>query len=193
MTGAKRQGRTTKVRTVGELLFWSYANVAASSVADDRGVAAFDRLCFIVRSRLFKGLRTGTMKVGSLFDDVRKLPRTACVYCGATPPPKLHADHLIPRFLGGLESADNLVWACRSCNSSKGARDLLDWYRAKDRPVPWLLARRYLKLAMQEATAKGVMDSPLSSPPDVSFRLDLIPTRFQLAQAQRENLGGPPG
>jgi hypothetical protein len=192
MTGAKRNGPTVQIRTVGELLFWSYSNVAASEVADNRGLAAFDRPCFMVRARLFKGLRTGTMNVGSLFDDVRRMPQSACMYCGATPPPKLHADHLIPRYLGGLESADNLVWACGSCNSSKGARDLLDWYRVQNRLVPWLLARRYLKLAMQEATAKRAMDSPLSSPPALSFRLDLIPTRFQLANAQRENSGEPP-
>ena len=191
MTGTKRKGPIVQVRTVGELLFWSYSNVAASEVADTLGLAAFDRSCFMVRARLFKGLRTGTMKVGSLFDDVKTMPQAACVYCGAPPPPKLHADHLIPRYLGGLESADNLVWACRSCNSSKGARDLLDWYSWQDRLVPWRLARRYLKLAMKEATAKGVMDASLQTPPAVTFRLDLIPTRFHLANAPRENVGEP--
>ncbi|WP_080681919.1 HNH endonuclease [Sorangium cellulosum] len=60
------------------------------------------------------------------------MPSDRCVYCGTTPPPKLHGDHLIPRHRGGPESGDNLVWACRSCNSSKNARDLLDVGRERD-------------------------------------------------------------
>ncbi|WP_437335396.1 HNH endonuclease [Sorangium sp. So ce394] len=59
----------------------------------------------MIRARLFKGLRAGTMKVGSLFADVRDMPSDRCVYCGTTPPPKLHGDHLIPRHRGGPESA----------------------------------------------------------------------------------------
>lgn len=43
-----------------------------------------------------------------------------CRYCGATD--DLTIDHLIPRCRGGNDKPSNLVVACRSCNSSKGAR-----------------------------------------------------------------------
>jgi len=36
-------------------------------------------------------------------------------------------DHVVPRSLGGPDTRGNLVPACRSCNSSKGARPLGEW------------------------------------------------------------------
>ena len=42
-------------------------------------------------------------------------------------------DHLIPLSDGGLDSAENHVPMCRSCNSSKGRKDLLEWWESKDR------------------------------------------------------------
>ena len=38
----------------------------------------------------------------------------------------LSIDHLIPIKKGGANSGENLVWACRTCNSSKCATDALD-------------------------------------------------------------------
>lgn len=43
-----------------------------------------------------------------------------CRYCGATK--RLSLDHVKPRIQGGDDAADNLVVACRSCNSRKGGR-----------------------------------------------------------------------
>ncbi len=173
---ARRQGR--KIETVGELLHWSYANLASAQSAEQRGIAKHDRLCWMIRARLFKGLRDGTMKAGTLFADVRDLPSDCCVYCGAMPPPKLHGDHLIPKHRGGVESGDNLVWACRSCNSSKNALDLLEWYASRDSFPPLSLMRRYLKLAMMEAQSRSVMDVMLADKPAVTFSLEYVPTTY---------------
>jgi len=46
-----------------------------------------------------------------------------CQYCGASPPPStLTLDHVQPRSRGGATSWENLVAACRPCNTRKGAR-----------------------------------------------------------------------
>lgn len=45
-----------------------------------------------------------------------------CVYCGA---PADTIDHVIPRSKGGTDDPDNLVPACRDCNSRKSNH--LDW------------------------------------------------------------------
>ena len=41
-----------------------------------------------------------------------------CQYCGVTT--DLTLDHVIPRSKGGRSTWDNLVTACKSCNSKKG-------------------------------------------------------------------------
>ena len=57
--------------------------------------------------------------------DVFKRDGFLCVYCGAPPTTvTLEIDHVIPVADGGSNSIDNLVTACWSCNSGKGARPL---------------------------------------------------------------------
>lgn len=80
-----RAGRDVEIETVGELLYWSYANLAAADVAEANGLERYDTRCWMIRAKLFKGLRMGTMKLGTLFADVREMPSDHCVYCGATP------------------------------------------------------------------------------------------------------------
>jgi hypothetical protein len=180
----RRQGsKKVGITTIGELLYWSYANLGAATVARKRGLASYDVKCFMVRARLFKGLTEGTLNLGSLFDDVREMARDRCAYCGATPP-KLHADHLIPRHRGGPESGDNLVWACPSCNGAKGARDLMEWYAARSALPPLPLAKRYLKLAIHEAVARQIMDVPLDEKPSVAFSIGHVPTEFRQPDGQ---------
>ena len=46
-----------------------------------------------------------------------------CQYCGCRPGAKnLNVDHVRPRSRGGMDSWDNLVISCRSCNLKKGQR-----------------------------------------------------------------------
>jgi len=171
-------GKRQPPQTVGKLLYWSYANLAMAHAAVEEGHEKYGRLGYIIRSRLDKGLRTGSMRIGSILDDEKlkmKLPQ-CCAYCGSTS--NLSIDHLIPRKLGGVDSGDNAVWACRSCNSSKGGRDLLVWMRNKQKFPPRLILRRYLKLAIEYGVANGIMDHTLEDPPEVPFALDAIPTWY---------------
>ncbi|MDX2539811.1 HNH endonuclease domain-containing protein [Streptomyces scabiei] len=46
-----------------------------------------------------------------------------CAYCAG---PAIGVDHVWPRSRGGDDHPNNLVPACRSCNSSKSNRSLLD-------------------------------------------------------------------
>ena len=124
-----------KITTLGEKLFWSYANLAKAHSAVAKGAESYGRTPYMIRAKLFKGLCDGTMNVGSLIEEDRlkmSLPK-ACAYCGETE--RLTLDHLMPKTLGGPETGDNIVWACRGCNSGKQGKDLLRWYEAK-RGVP---------------------------------------------------------
>lgn len=50
-----------------------------------------------------------------------------CVYCGDTSGP-LSVDHIVPVARGGSNHFSNFVPACRSCNSSKGAKLVEEWW-----------------------------------------------------------------
>lgn len=52
----------------------------------------------------------------------------ACVYCNAVDR-EITLDHVVSRHSGGSDHPDNLVPACRPCNSSKGAKSILEWIR----------------------------------------------------------------
>lgn len=57
---------------------------------------------------------------GAEWDAIKRAHGYKCVYCGRQV--TLTMDHIIPVIKGGLHVAANIVPACRSCNSAKGAK-----------------------------------------------------------------------
>ncbi len=166
------------INTVGELLHWSYANLAMAHAAVSAKSEKYGRRHFMIRARLYAGLNKHTMSIGPLADDERLkmvLPQSCC-YCGGRE--FLSVDHLIPTKRGGANCGENLVWACRRCNSSKCARDALEWMAERNQFPPVLLLRRYLKLAIEMSRERKLMDVPLAEAPDVPFSLSAIPKAF---------------
>lgn len=167
-----------EITTVGELLYWSYANLAMAHAAVTTKSEKYNRSHFMIRSRLYAGLKNGTMQIGPIADDERLkmvLPQSCC-YCGCKE--SLSADHLIPRKRGGPNKGDNLVWACRTCNSSKGARDVLEWLAKRDQFPPLLLLRRYLKIAIELTLKANLMNTAISAASDLPFSVSSIPTTY---------------
>lgn len=159
--------------TVSELIYWSYANLAMAHDGVTRGLSAYDRTSYAIRMRLYKGLLSGKMQIASLFDDERwKMENGArCVYCGASE--NLSVDHIFPRFKGGGDKAENLVCSCKSCNSSKGKKDMLAWYRERNQWPSIMMLRRYLKLVYLQCVEMVIMDTPLADIDDSSFPFSL--------------------
>lgn len=60
------------------------------------------------------------------WDDLCRSYLGACVYCGVQPE-KLTADHIVPLSKGGSNFIENIVPACKSCNSSKHNKSLLSF------------------------------------------------------------------
>lgn len=167
-----------EIITVGELLHWSYANLAMAHSAITAKAEKYGRTQFMIRSRLYAGLNKQTMSIGPLADDERLkmlLPQ-ACCYCESRD--YLSVDHLIPTKRGGANTGDNLVWACRSCNSSKCACDALEWLVEKKQFPPILLLRRYLKLAIEMSRERNLMGVALAAAPELPFSLSAIPRAF---------------
>lgn len=58
-----------------------------------------------------------------------------CIFCGAQLPAGSTGDHIVPLSKGGPQGAQNYLPLCRNDNSSKGDRDLLEWWQSKGRSV----------------------------------------------------------
>ena len=72
--------------TLKEHLFYAYANLAMAHTAIEKNQIKFDRINYMIRAKLYKGLLTGQMNIATLFDDEKiKLSHgTKCNYCNST-------------------------------------------------------------------------------------------------------------
>lgn len=65
----------------------------------------------------------------------QKLHKNTCVYCGVENPFNGKGDHLInKKHRDNNPELDNLLWrvnCCKICNSSKGPKDMLEWFVGK--------------------------------------------------------------
>jgi HNH endonuclease len=178
-----------KLNTISELLYWSYANLAMAHAALLKESKKYGIYHYKIRSRLFSGLKNGSMNVRDFFDDERLkmvLPQ-ACCYCGSNN--NLSADHIIPKIKGGSNKGENLVWSCRSCNSSKGSSDMVEWLNSRNQFPTIFLLRRYLKLVIEYCKEKEIMDLPLneidSLDPSLPFTTQTVPVDFPQANEMK--------
>jgi len=167
-------------KTIKELIFWSYANLAMAHTAVERNQEEYGRFNFIIRAKLFKGLKDGAMNIRTIFDDEKVKLQTGqiCNYCGSNK--KLTLDHIFSRKMGGMDDAANLIFACRSCNSSKGDKDLMEWMDYRDEFLPLMVIRRYLKLVFNYCRENELLDTSIEdvSGMELPFKVEFIPTNY---------------
>ncbi len=147
------------VDTVRRLIYWQYAVLIARA-------AGFDGNYGFVVSR-YKKLESGEMTWSSSIRDYeRELDKgRVCVYCGSTT--GLSTDHIVPvsrvgvdsRISALVDSSDNCVCACKTCNSSKGNRDVFEWYGLERvAEIPKLVLSKFLKLSYRLHETQGTLD-----------------------------------
>ncbi len=147
------------VNTVRRFIYWQYAQLIASA-------AGFEGNYGFVISR-YKKLESGEMSWSSTIRDYEKELEKGrvCIYCGAKD--NLSFDHIIPisragvdpRIAAMLDSPDNCVCACRRCNTSKGDRDIFEWYGPERMDeIPRLVLSKFLKLAYRIHEMQGTLD-----------------------------------
>ena len=74
--------------------------------------------------------------------------RRTCQYCGKTRT-RIEVDHVVPKSRGGGYRVDNLVAACRSCNSRKGNRSVEEFLANNTARLDRI--RRQLKTSLRDA------------------------------------------
>ncbi|MCP5047342.1 MAG: HNH endonuclease [bacterium] len=169
-----------ELNTVKELLFWSYANLAMAHTAVNAKQEKYAPFNFMIRSRLFKGLMDGSMNVRTLLDDekIKLLSGNKCSYCGITE--HLSIDHIFPKKFGGKDEGDNLIYACKSCNSSKGKKGLMEWMNSKNIFPPLMILRRYLKLIIIYCIENNLMECSVEELKNqkLPFNLEYVPVSY---------------
>ena len=87
-----------------------------------------------------------------------------CIFCGAEVSLG-SGDHIIPVSRGGPNSAENFMPLCKRCNSSKGNKDLLEWWFSKGRKLRELnldVLVIYLRFQYRIAEKEVKLDEPPS-------------------------------
>ncbi len=170
-------------KTIGSRLYWAYANMGRADAALKESAKSFSKTHHMIRAKLFKGLSEGNMSISSVLKDeqLKYISPGTCCYCGSKE--NISIDHLIPKHNGGPDSADNMVFACKHCNSSKGSSDLIVWYANKRKEFPpILLLRRYLKLAIMITKDRNLLDHPIDKVTEISpplpYCVETIPVKL---------------
>lgn len=83
--------------------------------------------------------------------------QNVCIYCGKKG--DLTLEHILPLSRGGPDTADNAVFICRTCNCSKGAKRLYEWFGLKNRnKIPRIAKGKYLKLVYSIHESNGTLN-----------------------------------
>ena len=148
------------VKSVKDLIFWQYAKIIAASA----GIGKKD-FPFVMSK--FKQLRRGEIFWNEIREYVKEKEHPdECIFCGATA--NLTLEHLLPRSHNGPDVEKNLVWICKSCNSSKGSRSLYEYFaiqagvEAAKYGVPRIAEGKYLKLAFETLEEKGLLETSVT-------------------------------
>lgn len=162
------------------MIYYSYANLAMAHTAVDRNQEKYVMFNFMIRAKLFKGLKDGTTNMRTIFDDEKVKLQTGqiCNHCGSSE--KLSLDHIFPKKYGGTDDAENLIYACKTCNSSKGKKDLIEWMTLRGKFPPLMIIRRYLKLTLKYCLQNNLLDKNIEEITNLElpFKIELLPTSF---------------
>ncbi len=132
------------IRNVGQLIHWHYAKLIAEARCGSR-----EEYALVMHG--YKKLESGEISISGLIRDNKKFLELekCCVYCRSTT--NIQLDHIIPLSKGGPDTFDNLIYACRNCNISKGNKSLPEWYGDNySNEIPAIVFSKFLKLIYQK-------------------------------------------
>lgn len=140
------------IKSVRDIIFWQYAKIIADS-------SNFGKTNYGFIMSKFKELQTKKIHWSTTIREYIKeheIPNQ-CIYCGVNE--KLTLEHILPSSKGGPNITDNVVWVCKSCNSSKGAKRLYEWKGLKNKDQHHRVAEgKYLKLLYKMHEVKGSLN-----------------------------------
>jgi len=145
----------SNVKTIKQIIFWQYAKIVSES-------AGLGKKNYGMIMSTYKKLCDNSISWSSSVREWLKEREQGneCIYCGNAE--KLTTDHILPRICGGEDIPDNVVSACKSCNSSKGSKGLYEWrgLDAKDNHHR-VSEGKYLKYLHSLHKKQGTLDAQM--------------------------------
>lgn len=149
----------------GDNVLWAYASLQMIGATLASGHQSFDRISYMVRAKAFKAYREGRWNVHDMYRLNKEKIRITdtCWYCGChVEANELTADHVFPRAKGGTNEMENIIFVCRSCNSSKGKRDLIEWMLDNKLMPSYNVSEHYLKEIYFHTIDCSLMNIPVA-------------------------------
>jgi len=90
-----------------------------------------------------------------------------CYACGAPVNPLADGDHVIPKSKGGASGAENFAPMCAKCNSSKGSKDMLEWWAVQGKTLELLnpdVMVVFVRIMYFLLSENGLLDTPAPGP-----------------------------
>lgn len=138
------------IKNIRDLLFWEYAKLISGSAMKDR-----KKYGFIMHN--FKMLQNGKKKWSDILREDLNMDSTRCVYCENNE--ELSNDHIVPKRECHFAEVHNIVKACKQCNSSKGDKDLIEWWGIERRyEIPRIVMGKYLKMLYVCHECRGTLE-----------------------------------
>jgi len=138
------------VKTIRDLIYWEYAKLISGS-------AGFGRKQYPFVMRKFAELKNGIIKWSDILREDLKTGKSECIYCGSTQ--DLSNDHIVPKRECHFREIHNIVTSCKNCNSSKGDKDLIEWYGLERKyEIPRVVMGKYLKMIYICHECRGTLD-----------------------------------
>lgn len=138
------------VKTIRDLIFWEYAKLISGS-------AGFGRKQYPFIMRKFKELQSEVIKWSDILREDINMDMTRCAYCDNAE--DLTNDHIVPKRECHFAEIHNIVKSCKSCNSSKGDKDLIEWWGLERRyELPRIVHGKYLKMLYICHECRGTLD-----------------------------------
>lgn len=140
----------TAVKTIKDLIYWEYAKLISGSALQDR-----KNYGFIMHT--FKKLQRGEIKWSDILREDMNVDMARCAYCNSSK--ELSNDHIVPKRECHYSEIHNIVKACKNCNSSKGDKDLVEWWGIGRRyEIPRIAMGKYLKMLYICHECRGTLD-----------------------------------
>jgi hypothetical protein len=124
--------------TIKELILWEYARLMSEEASGER-----DNWRFTLHN--FEQLNSDKKRWSHILEEEVKVDPNKCAYCGSEK--DLSITRIVPKEVCYFAKIHNTVRTCKKCNSSKGGKDLIEWwiFNGQDK-IPRSVLAKYLKI-----------------------------------------------